>query len=54
MVLIGKLCMQALVCVSTAYSQCPHSEIEEKIYPMDLKLPVEGEVSDRENGIKYR
>jgi hypothetical protein len=53
MALIGKLCTQALVYVSTAYSQCPHSEIEEKIYPMDLKLPVE-EDFDGENGTKYR
>jgi hypothetical protein len=54
MALIGKLCTQALVYVSTAYSQCPQSEIEEKIYPMDLELAVEGGVKDGENGTKYR
>ncbi|PNF39259.1 hypothetical protein B7P43_G16960 [Cryptotermes secundus] len=46
--------IKALVYVSTAYSQCPHSEIEEKIYPMDLKLSAEGEILDGENGTKYR
>jgi hypothetical protein len=50
MALIKKLCKQALVYVSTAYSQCPHSEIEEKIYPMDLDLPVEEEVMDGKLG----
>jgi len=30
------LCSQALVYVSTAYSQCPHCEIREEVYPVPL------------------
>jgi hypothetical protein len=48
--------MQALVFVSTAYSQCPHSEIKEQVYPIDVdhRQPVEVTSLDGESEMKFR
>ena len=44
------LCSQALVYVSTAYSQCPHCEIREEVYPvpLDYQRIFEGNLLDEE------
>jgi len=43
-----------LVYVSTAYSQCPHSEIKEEIYPMHVgnKHIFDGKIVDEEVAMK--
>jgi hypothetical protein len=48
--------MQAVVFVSTAYSQCPHSEIKEEVYPTDVdhRHLVEAAFLDEESGMKFR
>jgi len=42
------LCSQALVYVSTAYSQCPHCEIREEVYPvpLDYHQILDGKILD--------
>jgi hypothetical protein len=48
--------MQALVFVSTAYSQCPLSEIKEEVYPVDVdhRMLTEAKSLDGESGLKFR
>jgi hypothetical protein len=48
------LCSQALVYVSTAYSQCPHREIREEVYPvpLDYQQIFEGKMLDEETAKK--
>ena len=50
------LCSQALVYVSTAYSQCPRSEIKEEVYPVpvDYKQIFDGNMLDEETAEKVR
>ena len=45
------LCLQALVYVSTAYSQCPHREIREQVYPvsLDYQQIFDGRILDEES-----
>jgi hypothetical protein len=45
---------QALVYVSTAYSQCPHYEIKEDVYPvpLDFQQIFEGNLLDEETAKK--
>jgi hypothetical protein len=48
--------LQALVYVSTAYSQCPHSEIKEEVYPLPIeyKQIFDGKIVDEETMMKVR
>ncbi|XP_021915757.1 fatty acyl-CoA reductase 1-like isoform X2 [Zootermopsis nevadensis] len=47
--------IKAVVFVSTAYSQCPHTEIKEKVYPMDVdNRQLVETTSDGESGMKFR
>jgi hypothetical protein len=48
------MCSQALVYVSTAYSQCPHYEIREDVYPvpLDFQQIFEGYLLDEETAKK--
>ena len=50
MPIILLLCLQALVYVSTAYSQCPRCEIREQVYPvpLDYQRIFEGNLLDKE------
>jgi len=47
------LCLQALVYVSTAYSQCPHREIREQVYPVSLDYQhiFDGRMLDEETAM---